>query len=80
MALSAYCLVSFEHEKEATRRAGMVFLIMSHAGTGLLLIAFLMLARAAGSLDFASFHLARFASSRPGSRAWSSSCSSSASA
>lgn len=57
MALSAYCLVTFEHEKEPTRRAATVFLIMSHAGTGLLLIAFLMLARAAGSLDFASFHL-----------------------
>jgi len=57
MAISAYCLVSFEHEKAATRRAGMVFLIMSHAGTGLLLIAFLILAKAGGSLDFASFHL-----------------------
>jgi hydrogenase-4 component B len=58
MALSAYFLVSFEHEKEATRRAGMVFLIMSHAGTGLLLLGFLILAQASGSLDFAAFHLA----------------------
>src|ERR1017187_7050492 len=49
-------LVSFEHEKERTRRAGMLFLIMSHAGSGLLLVAFLILARASGSLDFASFH------------------------
>jgi hydrogenase-4 component B len=57
MALSAYCLVSFEHEKEPTRRAGVLFLIMSHAGTGLLLLAFLTLATASGSLDFASFHL-----------------------
>ena len=57
MALSAYCLVIFEHEKEQTRRAGVVFLIMSHAGTGLLLIAFLIFAQASGSLDFASFHL-----------------------
>jgi hydrogenase-4 component B len=57
MAVSAYCLVSFEHEKAPTRRAGMVFLIMSHSGTGLLLIAFLVLAQASGSLDFASFHL-----------------------
>ncbi len=57
MAVSAYCLVSFEHGKAPTRRAAMVFLIMSHVGTGLLLIAFLMLANAAGSLDFASFHL-----------------------
>jgi len=56
MALSAYCLVSFEHEKEDTRRAATLFLIMSHAGTGLLLIGFLMLANAAGSLDFAGFH------------------------
>jgi len=30
---------------------------MSHAGTGLLLIAFLVLASACGSLDFSSFHL-----------------------
>ena len=64
MALSAYCLVSFEHEKAATRRAGTVFLIMSHAGTGLLLIGFLILAQAGGSLDFASFHL--LASKLPG--------------
>lgn len=57
MALSAYCLISFEHEKEGTRRAATVFLIMSHAGTGMLLIAFFILAQAAGGLDFASFHL-----------------------
>jgi hydrogenase-4 component B len=56
MALSAYFLVSYEHEKAETQRAGMLFLIMSHAGTGLLLIAFLMMAKAGGSLSFASFH------------------------
>jgi hydrogenase-4 component B len=57
MALSTYCLVSFEHAKEEARKAGILFLIMSHAGTGLMLIAFLILATAAGSLDFSSFHL-----------------------
>ena len=57
MALSAFCLVSFEHEKREARHAGVLFLIMSHAGTGLLLIAFLMLASVSGSLDFSSFHL-----------------------
>ena len=57
MAVSAFCLVTFEHEKEETRRAGMVFLIMSHAGSALLLAGFFILARAAGSLDFARFHL-----------------------
>ena len=57
MALSSFCLISFEHEKEKTRNAGVLFLVMSHAGTGLLLIAFLVLASASGSLDFSSFHL-----------------------
>ena len=57
MALTAYCLVSFEHEKKKARDAGVLFLIMSHAGTGLLLIAFLVLASVSGSLDFSSFHL-----------------------
>ncbi len=57
MALSAFCLISFEHEKRETRSAGVLFLVMSHAGTGLLLIAFLMLASVGGSLEFSNFHL-----------------------
>jgi len=57
MSLSAYCLVSFEHEKQETRKAGTLFLIMSHGGTGALLIAFLLLSTAAGSMNFADFHL-----------------------
>lgn len=57
MALSAFCLVSFEHEKKEARHAGILFLIMSHAGTGLLFIAFLVLASASRSLEFSSFHL-----------------------
>ena len=57
MALAAYCLVSFEHDKQESRRAGALFLVMSHAGTGLLLVAFLMLASYFGSLDFSAFHL-----------------------
>lgn len=56
MALSAYCLVCFHHEKDETRRAGALFLIMSHAGTGLLLVAFLVLAISGSSLDFQNFH------------------------
>jgi hydrogenase-4 component B len=56
MALVAFCMISFEHEKKEARKAGVLFLIMSHAGTGLLLIAFLILASAFGSLDFSSFH------------------------
>jgi len=55
MALSAWCLVSFEHWREATRKAGVLFFVMSHAGTGCLLIGFLLLGTRAGSLDFSSF-------------------------
>jgi hydrogenase-4 component B len=55
MALSAYFLVSFEHRREETRRAGILFLVMSHAGTGCLAIGFLLLIAHSGSLDFSSF-------------------------
>jgi hydrogenase-4 component B len=48
MALTAYCLVSFEHEKSETRSAGVLFFIMSHIGTGCLILGFLLLFQAAG--------------------------------
>src|ERR1035437_3015097 len=57
MAVSAFCLVTFEHEKAETRDAALVYIIMSHAGTAMLLAAFLLLAAFAGGTDFASFHL-----------------------
>src|SRR5437016_4505849 len=57
MAIAAFCLVTFEHEKPEARRAAVVFLIMSHAGSGLLLAGFLILAAFSHSVDFASFHL-----------------------
>src|SRR4029077_12754786 len=37
MALTAYCLVSFEHEQAETRNAGVLYFIMSHVGTGCLI-------------------------------------------
>jgi hydrogenase-4 component B len=55
MALSAYCLITFEHRQETTRQAGVLFFVMSHAGTGCLLIGFLLLNSLSGSLDFSSF-------------------------
>jgi hydrogenase-4 component B len=57
MALAAYFLVSFDHEKDETRRAGTLFFIMSHAGTGALLVAFLLLGSWSGSFDFSAFHV-----------------------
>ncbi len=55
MALTAYCLITFEHRKEITRQAGVLFFVMSHAGTGCLLIGFLLLNSLSGSLEFSSF-------------------------
>jgi hydrogenase-4 component B len=48
MALTAYCLVSFEHEKPETRNAGVLFFVMSHIGTGCLILGFLLLFQASG--------------------------------
>src|SRR5947208_2610181 len=57
MTILAYCLITFEHEKPEARRAAMVFFIMSHAGSGLLLAGFLILAAFTGTIDFARLHL-----------------------
>src|SRR5208283_2614360 len=56
MALSAYCLVSFEHEKPETRSAGVLFFVMSHIGTGCIMLGFLLLFQASGSYNFTDFH------------------------
>ncbi|MBZ5595594.1 MAG: hydrogenase 4 subunit B [Acidobacteriia bacterium] len=58
MALTAYCLITFEHQHETTRQSGVLFFVMSHAGTGCLLIGFLLLNLFSGGLDFSSFSAA----------------------
>src|SRR6185295_18734291 len=55
MALASYCLISYEHRHQATRRAGILYFVMSHAGTCCLWVGFLLLTSRAGGLDFASF-------------------------
>jgi formate hydrogenlyase subunit 3/multisubunit Na+/H+ antiporter MnhD subunit len=55
MSLAAFFLVTFEHEKAETRRAGWVYLIATHVGVAFVLMAFLILARCAGSLEFEAF-------------------------
>jgi hydrogenase-4 component B len=57
MALAAYFLVTFDHENDEAKRAGSLFFVMSHAGTGALLIAFLLMGTWAGSFDFAAFRV-----------------------
>lgn len=58
MALTAYGLVTYEHESAESRNAGLLYLIMSHADAGCLLLGFGLLGHAANSLDFSSFRTA----------------------
>ena len=60
MALTAYCLVSFEHEKPETRNAGVLYFIMSHIGTGCLILGFLLLFQAAGGVSPEAYSFDRF--------------------
>jgi len=62
MALTAYCLVSFEHENAETRNAGVLYFVMSHIGTGCLVLGFLLLFQQSlllspqsGNYDFETF-------------------------
>jgi formate hydrogenlyase subunit 3/multisubunit Na+/H+ antiporter MnhD subunit len=55
MALSSFFLVTFEDEKESTRQAGWTYLVASHIGTAFLLVMFILLGKANGSLDFDRF-------------------------
>jgi formate hydrogenlyase subunit 3/multisubunit Na+/H+ antiporter MnhD subunit len=56
MALTAYCLVSFEHEKPETREAGVLYFIMSHIDAGCIILGFLLLFQASGDYSFDSLH------------------------
>jgi hydrogenase-4 component B len=55
-AVAAYFLVVFDHESAEARKGGLLYLLMSRGGTGLLLVGFLLLASAAGSMDFPALH------------------------
>lgn len=52
MALSAFLSILFEHEKVATVKAGINYLIQSHVSIILLMIGFLWVASQTGSYDF----------------------------
>lgn len=57
MSLASYFLVVFEHEKIQARRAGIIYLVMTHVGTAFIAASFWLLAGHAGSFAFADFHL-----------------------
>jgi len=56
MALSAFLCVIFEHEKIATVKAGINYLIQSHISIIFLMIGFIWVAGQTGSYDFSSIH------------------------
>jgi len=58
MALVAYGLVTFYHEDQETRRAGLLYMVMAHIDSGCVLLGFALLMQVSGSADFASFRTA----------------------
>ena len=58
MSLSSFLLVMFEHERKETRKAGIFYLVMTQMSTVFLLIGFLSLYAATGSLEIAPTQLA----------------------
>ncbi|MBF0571024.1 MAG: hydrogenase [Candidatus Omnitrophica bacterium] len=52
MSISTYFLIVFNDEKSSVRRAGFLYLIMSHCGTFLLILMFFLMAHNAGSMNF----------------------------
>ncbi len=67
MALSAFLTVIFEHEKTATVKAGMNYLIQSHASIVFLMLGFIWVSFKTGSYDFNT--ITTYASGNHGSSA-----------
>jgi len=57
MTILCYLLVAFEHEREQARSAAYLFLVMAELGTAAVAVAFILLSRAAPSLDFAGIRV-----------------------
>ncbi len=55
MSVAAYFLVTYDQEKAEVRRAGWIYLVAAHLGVAFLFLAFVLLGRNAGSLEFAAF-------------------------
>jgi hydrogenase-4 component B len=53
MSVVSFFLVMYEHERPGTKRAGFVYVVMTHIGTVFLTIAFFILQHYSGSFEFA---------------------------
>jgi hydrogenase-4 component B len=58
MSLTTYFLISYEHEDPAARRAAFLYIVMTHVGTALLVIMFVLLYSSTGSFSFDAFRAA----------------------
>lgn len=58
MSIISYLLVLFEHEKEEARKAGFIYIVMTHIGTGFIILSFMILAGSSGSFNFNTFNAA----------------------
>ncbi len=58
MTLASYILVVSDTKSEENARAGLLYMVMAHAGTVALLVTFLVLVNRAGSFDFPSIRTA----------------------
>jgi hydrogenase-4 component B len=58
MSLASYFLVMTEAEHGDTQQAGWIYLVMTHAGFACLLIGFLLMARATGTMDLSEWRAA----------------------
>ncbi len=56
MSILSYFLVIYEHEEENTRKAGFTYIVMTHIGTGFIIVSFLILSSATGSFSFDTFY------------------------
>jgi hydrogenase-4 component B len=54
MSIVSYFFVIFEHEKPENRKAGFIYIVMTHIGTGFIILSFLILAGGSGSFNFDS--------------------------
>jgi len=50
MSIVSYFLVIYDHEKPDIRKAGFLYIVMTHIGTGFIILSFLIMASASGVL------------------------------
>jgi hydrogenase-4 component B len=58
MSVISFFLVVYEHEKIETRKAGFIYIVMTHVGTGFILMSFMIFAGTSGSFSFETFRAA----------------------